>query len=158
VNKVIGIVMATLALAGGGEKSVAQVINASNGYLCAPKNPGGEETRLYFRQQEGVAINLSQSATFPVVCPVIVPVDSSPYFAGVEFKNENNTGQNFSCALEEYDPAHNLVRSTGRSVFIPSNGSNYILYTNYYLNNVQNTISIRCIIPPRGMIGSVLFY
>ena len=157
MNKLIGALIATLAFAGEAGETAAQ-IGGTNGYICAPKNPGGEETRLYFRQQEGVAINLSTSATFPVVCPVIIPVDNPPYMAGVEFKNGNKSGQNFSCALEEYDPAHNLVRSTGRSIYIPGNGNNYILYTDYYLNHVDNNISIRCIIPPRGMIGAVLFY
>ena len=158
MNKLISVLMVTLAIAGGAGESVAQIISITNGYICAPKNPGGEETRLYFRQQEGVAINLSKSASFPVVCPVIFPFDEPPYMAGVEFKNGNKVGQKFSCALEEYDSAHNLVKSTGRSIFIPGNGDNYILYDDYYMNHIDNVISIRCIIPPRGMIGAVLYF
>lgn len=158
MNKIIWVLMTTLALAGGAGEGVAQILFQTNGYICAPKNPGGEETRLYFRQQEGVAINLSKSASFPVVCPLIIPGGNPPYIAGVEFQSENNTGQTFSCALEEYDITHDLVRSTGRSVFVPGNGHNYILWTDYYPSNLDNTLSLRCIIPPRGMIGAVLSF
>jgi hypothetical protein len=158
MNKLISIFVAAFTFALWSNGSSAQIISVTNGYICAPKNPGGEETRLFFRQQEGVAINLSTTATFPVVCPVIIPGDNPPYMAGTEFKNGSSVGQNFACALEEYDPAHNLVKSTGRSIYIPGNGNDYILFTNYYLSSVDNNLSIRCILPPRGMIGSVLFY
>ena len=81
-------------------QSFARGENITNGYICEPKNPGGEETRLYFRQQDGVAINLSQSATFPVVCPVMIPFQLPPFEAGVVLKNGVNTTRCFSCALE----------------------------------------------------------
>lgn len=134
-------------------ESVAQSI--TNGYICAPKNPGGEETRLYFRQQDGVAINLSQSATFPVVCPVIIAFDAPPYFAGVDFRNGSSVTQKFSCALEEYDFTATLVRTTGKAISVPANGASSIVYENYYLDSFANYLSLRCIIPPRGMIATV---
>ena len=138
-------------------KSVAQE-SVTNGYICAPKNPGGEETRLYFRQQDGVAINLASNATFPVVCPVIIPFDNPPYEASVAFKNGSNATQNFACALEEYDAFANLVRSIGKSVSIPPGGSNLIAYQDIYLLAITNFLSLRCILPPRGMIGWVEWY
>lgn len=130
----------------------------TNGYICEPKNPGGEATRLYFRQQDGVAINLSQSATFPVVCPVIIPFGEPPFSAAVVFKNGSNATRNFNCALEEYDIFSNLVRSTGQSVSIPAKDSDYISYDFISLVTVTNYLSLRCIIPPRGMVGLVSFW
>ena len=130
----------------------------TNGYVCEPKNPGGEETRLYFRQQDGVAINLSQSATFPVVCPVVIPYQDPPYEAVVVFKNGSSATRKFNCALEEYDILSNLVRSTGRAVDIPPGDTDAIVYEDIFLLSEFNYLSLRCIIPPRGMVGFVSWY
>ena len=140
-----------LCLAHGGE-------SITNGYICSPKNPGGEATRLYFRQQDGVAINLSQSETFPVVCPVIIPYLEPPYVAGAAFKNGSNATRSFNCALEEYDILSNLVRSTGRAVTIPAGSSDFIAYEGIFTLSDTNYLSLRCIIPPRGMVGVVTFW
>ena len=132
--------------------------SVTNGYICEPKNPGGEETRLYFRQQDGVAINLSQSATFPVVCPVIIPFLEPPYEAGVVFNNGSSATRRFSCALEEYDQFSNIVKSTGRAIDIPPGESNIIAYQGIFLQFETNYLSLRCIIPPRGEVGLVSFF
>lgn len=130
----------------------------SNGYVCEPKNPGGEETRLYFRQQDGVAINLSQSATFPVVCPVIVEFDLEPYYTAVALKNGSNKIQDFACALEEYNLESVKVRSTGRSIPVPPGNTGIIEYGPVFLTNPVNYLSLRCILPPRGMVGEVVWW
>ncbi len=134
----------------------AQVI--SNGYACAPKNPGGEETRLYFRQQDGVAINLSQTATFPVVCPVIIEFGYEDYYTAVALKNGSNATQDFACALEEYNLETVKVRSTGRSIAVPAGQTGFIEYSPIFLANPTNYLSLRCILPPRGMVGEVVWW
>lgn len=134
----------------------------TNGYLCEPKNPGGEETRLYFRQQDGVAINLSSTATFPVVCPVlttVIPNDLRPFNGiGVRFGNGRNVTQKFQCALEEYDIGFNLVRSTGKAITLAPFTTNTLQYFDIKLQKLDNYFSLRCIIPPRGQVGHVISY
>jgi len=148
---IITVVKSSLSIAHGSE-------TITNGYLCEPKNPGGEATRLYFRHQNGVAVNLSSTATFPVVCPILIPFEEPPYEAGVTFSNGSSATQNFSCALEEYDILANLVRSTGKAVNIPPGGSNLIAYEGIDLLDDTNFLSLRCIIPPRGEVGLLTFF
>lgn len=139
-------------------ESVAQGPSITNGYVCAPKNIGGEDTRLYFRQQDGVAENLSKTATFPVVCPVVITYDSPPYFVTVAVGQGSDFGQDFACSLEEYTGNAFKVRGIGKSVYLPPGGSDALSWENVYLQDPSNYLSLRCILPPRGGISGVLWY
>ena len=144
-----------------GFTQASQTFIGTNGYLCAPKNPGGEETRLFFRQQDGYAINLSSSATFPVVCPVLSTYSSTEiqeHGVAIRLGNKSNVGQNFACALEEYDSTFTQVRSIGKALFLEPFQAGSLQYTGIFLLATQNTLSLRCIIPPRGVIGKLGSY
>jgi len=137
-------------------QSAAQSI--TNGYVCAPKNIGGEETRLFFRQQDGVAINLSSNATFPVVCPVVVSLGDPFYDVLIRVGNGSNVTQSPACALEEYDVFSNKVRSTGRAITLPAGFNGPIFWAGITLLNPSNYLSVRCILPPRASVGLVGWY
>jgi hypothetical protein len=156
MNKLISVSAISLLLAGWAGGLAAQTI--TNGYVCAPKNPGGEETRLYFRQQDGVAVNLASSATFPVVCPVEIPYGEDFYDVVVRVGNGNDSTQKFSCALEEYDLGNNLVRSIGKALNLPAYTVGPIAWAGVVLLSESNYLSARCILPPRGQVGLVGWY
>lgn len=153
--KIIGGILAALAFA---EAVSAQSVSVTNGYVCAPKNIGGESTRLYFRQENGLAKNLSSNATFPIVCPIVVPGQNPPYETLIRVGNASNVGQNFACAVEEYDHTFALVRSIGKSVFLPAQTTNDIYWSGMTMSAPGNHLSLRCILPPRGAIGLVAWY
>lgn len=138
--------------------SAQGVTTVTNGYICAPKNIGGEETRLYFRQQDGVAENLSKTATFPVVCPVLIPADMPPYEVLIRAGNAGDVAQNFACALEEHDETGSKVRSYGKSVYLPPHSASDIFWQNIYLLANNHYLGLRCILPPRGGIGIIGWY
>lgn len=138
--------------------SAQSVTTVTNGYICAPKNIGGEETRLYFRQQDGVAENLSPTATFPVVCPVLIPADNPPYEVLIRADNASDVSQKFACALEEHDESGTKVRSYGQSVILSAHSADDIFWQDIYLLANNHYLSLRCILPPRGGIGIVAWY
>jgi len=136
--------------------SVAQLV-VTNGYICAPKNPGDEATRLFFRQTDGAAVNLSRTATFPIVCPVVVHYSDFSHAVGVRVGNGNTFTQNLACALEEYGGGANKVRTYGRSISLPGGFTNSIIWENIRLAsyNTGNYLVVRCILPPLGYITTV---
>jgi hypothetical protein len=158
MNKLTGIVIVILALVGWAGEASAQLM--SNGYACAPKNIGGEDTRLFFRQQDGVAINLSQTATFPVVCPVVIDYYTweGSYGVGVTLKNGSSSTQTFSCALEEYRGDGVRQRSIGRSVNIRPGGYDFFNWEVMQVVTDFNYSSLRCILPPKGMIAELAWF
>jgi hypothetical protein len=137
-------------------ESVAQSI--TNGYICSPKNIGGEETRLYFRQQEGVAENISKTATFPVVCPVVIEYDLPPYFVLVSVGHSSDSSQTIACSLEEYDINAVKVRGIGKSVNLAPGSGDFLSWEEIYLQNPTNYLSLRCILPPLGGIAEVAWF
>ena len=153
MKKWISAPVVLLLLAGCAGGVAAQTI--TNGYVCAPKNPGGEETRLYFRQQDGVAVNLASNATFPVVCPVEIPMGEAYYDVVIRLGNGNDFTQKFSCALEEYDLGNNLVRSIGKAINLDAFNVGPIVWAGVVLLDEGNYLSARCILPPRGQVGLV---
>jgi len=135
----------------------------AGGYVCAPKNIGGEDTRLYFRQQDGLAENISKTATFPVVCPIIVDywyVDDGFAYYGLlmTVRNDSDVSQDFQCALEEYDLLGVKARSLGRSVSVPAGGAGLFDYPYMTVLSEYNYASIRCILPPQGSIIQLSWY
>lgn len=132
--------------------------SVSNGYMCDPKNPGGEETRLYYRQQNGLAINIAPNATFPVVCPVILPFQEPPYEIYVGLVNTGSSMQKFSCAVEENDANGNTVRTQGNSINIPARTGGYLSWEQMFLLAESNYLSVRCILPPKGAVGFLEWY
>tara|TARA_R110002110_G_scaffold14698_1_gene67589 strand:- start:10091 stop:10597 length:507 start_codon:yes stop_codon:yes gene_type:complete len=135
----------------------------SNGYICAPKNIGGEETRLYFRQQDGAAVNISRTATFPVVCPIIMdyyyfPEGLALYSAGVTLRNDSDVTQKFQCALEEYNLGGFKEKSTGAAISLEPGGVGLIQYELFETTSELNYAGLRCILPPRGMIAEVIWF
>ena len=138
-------------------KATAQTVEFTNAYMCAPKNPGGESTRLFFRQTDGVAINLSKTETFPVVCPIIAHYAHFYHNVAVRVGNSNNVTQTVSCALEEYDGGANKATSYGRSKKIPAGFTDSIIWENIRLSstNTGNYVVVRCILPPLGFISTV---
>lgn len=157
MNKLVGVVIVALAFAGWAGKATAQG-SLTNGYVCQPKNIGGEETRLFFRQQNGQAMNISPSATFPVVCPVVVIAGVPPYQIVMRFGNGGSATQNFACAMEEYDRNFSLLRSIGKSVTIPAGFSNSLDWSNLQALDPSSYFTVRCILPPKGSIGAVFWY
>lgn len=137
--------------------SLAQVAT-TNGYVCTPKNIGGEETRLYFRQQGGIADNIAPDATFPVVCPVVIDPFASSYGVVVGLKNNNSIGQTFSCALEENDLVGNTVRTIGKSVSLGGRTGGVLVWDNIFLSGDTNYFSLRCILPPKSGIAQISWY
>ena len=139
--------------------SASAQVSSTNGYVCAPKNPGGEETRLNIRQQGGQAVNLAPDATFPVVCPVVVdPVLSSSHAVVIGLANNNSSTQNFSCALEENTIAGSTVRTIGRSLKVGRDSGGAMIWENVALADATNYFSVRCILPPKGGVSLVTWY
>ena len=130
----------------------------SNGYICDPKNPGGEDTRKYYRQQDGLAINIAPSSTFPIVCPVILPFNLAPYEVSVAVVNTGTSTQKFSCALEENDFAGNPVRSVGNSASLPAGESGLLYWSDIVLVSEADYLSVRCILPPKGAVSLVEWF
>lgn len=137
--------------------ATAQEVEFSNGYLCASKNPGGESTRLFFRQTDGVALNLSKTESFPVVCPIVAHYAHFTHSVAVRVGNSHNFKQTVSCALEEYDGGANKARSYGRSKSIPAGFTDSIIWENIRLSstNTGNYLVVRCILPPLGFITTL---
>lgn len=137
--------------------ATAQEVEFSNGYLCASKNPGGEATRLFFRQTDGAAVNLSKTETFPVVCPIVAHYAHFSHSVAVRVGNAHNFTQTVSCALEEYDGGANKARSYGRSKSIPAGFTDSIIWENIRLSSTStgNYLVIRCILPPLGYITTL---
>ncbi|MEM6582572.1 MAG: hypothetical protein AAF699_14940 [Pseudomonadota bacterium] len=129
----------------------------TNGYICAPKNPGGEDTRRFYREQDGVAINLSPDSSFPIVCPVVIDPDASLIGVLIRFGNTSTSTQSFACALEEYDLLFNLVRTTGKSTNLAAGATGDFSWGPVDLISVGNFLSIRCILPPRGTVGTFVW-
>ena len=142
----------------GGVNVQAQQYTVTNGYVCDPKNPGGEETRLFYRQQDGLAINISPTATFPVVCPVQIAFDNPPYETSVGFVNTGYSSQRFACALEENDIDGNKTKSLGNAITIPARTAGYLNWSNVLLTNKYHYLSLRCILPPKGAVSWVEWY
>ena len=157
MNKLISVVLVTLGFAVWAGHAVAQG-SLTNGYVCQPKNIGGEETRLFFRQQNGTAVNISPYATFPVVCPVVVPAEDPPYTIVMRFANGSSTNANFQCAMEEYNPGSALIRSIGKSIVIPPGFSDSLGWSNLFALEPSSYFTVRCILPPYGSIGLVYWY
>lgn len=123
----------------------------TNGYVCDPKNPGGEDTRLYYRQQDGLAINISPTASFPVVCPVQIPFNYAPYYITVGVKNTSAAAtEKFLCALEESDFFGDPVRTIGKSVTLSAGEGNLLAWEGIVPATTSNYLSLRCILPPKG--------
>ena len=140
-------------------ESSAQIV--SNGYICAPKNIGGEDTRLFFRQQDGVAENLSSSATFPVVCPIVIDYYSYPeglYGLGITFRNGSSSTQTFQCALEEYSVDAVKQRSIGKAVSVAPGEFGVLSYELMQVLSEFSYSSVRCILPPRGKIAELAWF
>jgi hypothetical protein len=139
--------------------SASAQVASTNGYVCAPKNPGGEETRLYFRQQGGQAVNLAPDASFPVVCPVIIdPVLSSSHAVVIGLANNNSSTQDFSCALEENTVAGATIRTIGRSLKVGRASGGVMIWENIALSDPTSYFSVRCILPPKGGVSLVAWY
>lgn len=158
MNKFIKILSLTLASFAWSVDASAQLI--SSGYECAPKNIGGEATRLFFRQQDGVAINLSRNETFPIVCPVIIDYYSFQgfYGLGVTLRNGSESFQKFSCALEEYRGDGLRQRSIGKSANIPPGGFDFFSWDVMMVVSDFNEVTLRCILPPRGMVVQLAWF
>lgn len=139
-------------------ESSAQII--TNGYICAPKNIGGEETRLFFRQQDGVAENLSSSATFPVVCPIAIDYYSFEgfYALSMTFRNGSSSTQTFQCALEEYSLDAVKQRSIGKAVSAAPGEVGFLAYDVRQVLSEFGYSSVRCILPPRGKIAELAWF
>lgn len=146
-----------LITAGGAINVLAQS-TVTNGYVCDPKNPGGEETRLYYREQEGLGINISPTATFPIVCPVVIPYNNPPYEISLGFVNTSSSTQNFACALEENDVFGNKTRALGNSITAPALGWAALNWSNVYLSGPAYYLSLRCILPPKGAVSWLEWY
>jgi len=125
----------------------------TNGYVCDSKNPGGEDTIRYYREQNGIAENISGSDSVPVVCPVALEASEANYSILIRLGNGSSDTQTFQCALEEYDLGNNKVRSIGRSMTRPSRIVDAIVWNDIRLIDSNNTLSIRCILPPKGQVG-----
>ena len=139
--------------------SATAQVSSTNGYVCAPKNPGGEETRLYFRQQGGQAVNLAPNASFPVVCPVVIdPVFFSSHAVVIGLANNSSSAQNFSCALEENTIAGDTVRTIGRSLKVNRSSGGAMIWENIALSDATMYFSVRCILPPKGGVSLVAWY
>ena len=136
----------------------AQQYTITNGYVCDPKNPGGEETRLFYREQDGLAVNISPTATFPIVCPVQIPFDNPPYEISVGFRNTSSSAQKFACALEENDLLGGKVGAQGNAVTVSAGESGALNWTNVYLVNPLHYLSLRCILPPKGAATWIEWY
>ena len=136
----------------------AQEYTVTNGYVCDPKNPGGEETRRFYRQQDGLAINISPTATFPIVCPVEIGFDNPPYEISMGIVNTGNSTQTFSCALEENDLNGNKTRTQGNAVVLPPRTGGFIGWEDVILTNQFHYLSVRCILPPKGAVSWVEWY
>ncbi len=134
--------------------ALSQATN-TNGYVCDSKNPGGEDTRLYYREQNGIAENISGNASFPVVCPLALDSLEADYDILIRLGNGDNMTQTFQCALEEYDLGNNKVRSIGKSMTRPPFIVDAIVWLDYRLRDTDNTLSIRCILPPKGQVGLI---
>ena len=76
----------------------------------------------------------------------------------VALKNGSNVTQDFACALEEYNLESVKVRSTGRSIAVPAGQTGFIEYDPIFLTTPVNYLSLRCILPPRGMVGEVVWW
>ena len=127
----------------------------TNGYVCGPKNIGGEDTRRFYREQDGNAVNISPTSTFPVTCPVIIFFGEPAPTIMLRLVNTGNTTQQFLCALEEYDLNTNLVRTIGRSQNVPAGLGDSIIWDNISFLDPRNFLSVRCILPPKGAIGEI---
>ena len=127
--------------------------SVSNGYMCDPKNPGGEDTRKYYRQQDGLAITIAPSSSFPIVCPVILPFQLPPYEISIGLVNTNSTTQKFSCAAEENDLNGNIVRTQGNAINIPPRSGGFLYWPDISLVEDTNYLSLRCILPPKGAVS-----
>lgn len=158
MQNMVKTVFFALAFSGWAVGASAQII--SSGYECAPKNIGGEETRLFFRQQDGVAMNLSQTATFPVVCPQIIDYyDGGGFYGlGVTLRNGSGATQTFSCALEEYGGDGVKERSIGKTANVRPGDYGVFLWDIMKVVNNFNHSSLRCILPPRGMIVQLVWF
>lgn len=141
-----------------GVNAYSQEYIVTNGYVCDPKNPGGEETRLFYRQQDGLAINISPTATFPVVCPVQIPYDLPPYEVSIGFVNQSTRPQTFRCALEENDAFGNKTRSQGNAITAPALGTAFLNWSDVFLINSLHYLSLRCILPPKGGVTFIEWY
>ncbi len=139
--------------------SASAQVSSTNGYVCAPKNPGGEETRLYFRQQGGQAMNLAPDASFPVVCPVVIdPVVYSSHAVVIGLANNNSSSQTFSCALEENNLAGDTIRTIGRSLKVGRSSGAAMIWENIALSDATTYFSVRCILPPKSGVSLVAWY
>jgi hypothetical protein len=133
-------------------------ITITNGYVCGPKNIGGEDTRRFYREQDGVAENISPTSTFPVTCPVQVPFEDPPYFISLRVGHESNVTQRFACALEEYNVSSGLVRTIGRALSLQPGTASTIEWVNVFPQQSTNYFTVRCILPPLGGIGAITWF
>ena len=136
---------------------------ATNGYVCVPKSIGAAVTQKYFRQQEGVVENLSKTDTFPVVCPLVIDYWSFPdgfavYAALLAVKNGDKVSQTFKCALEEYDVLGRKKRSISRTQRVAAGSIGVIDYGPLVVSTEYNYSTVRCILPPGGMITSLNWF
>ena len=136
---------------------------ATNGYVCVPKSIGAEVTQKYFRQQEGVVENLSKTDTFPVVCPLVIDYwtfgdGSAVYGALIGVKNGDKVNRTFKCALEEYNVLGIKERSIGRSVTVAAGDLGVVDYGPLFVASDFNYSTVRCILPPGGMITAVNWF
>ncbi|MEM8564164.1 MAG: hypothetical protein AAGF57_18140 [Pseudomonadota bacterium] len=130
----------------------------TNGYICAAKNPGGEDTRRFYREQDGVAINLSPNSSFPIVCPIIIDGSLSSFAVVIRLGNTGSSTQSFSCALEEYDLDFNLVKTTGKTVNVAAGQTGDLSWAPINLVRDNNYLSMRCILPPKGTVGTFVWF
>ena len=135
--------------------SLAQTVTVTNAYICAPKNIGGESTRLFFRQQDGTARNISKTEIFPVVCPIVVPAFRSSYEVIIRVGNRSLVEQEFSCAVEEWTKDFTKVRQWGQSIYLQAERSNDLYWENLTISAPSNALSLRCILPPGGGIALI---
>ena len=147
-----------LISAGGAVNVLGQSFTVTNGYVCDPKNIGGEETRLFYREQDGVAINISPTATFPIVCPVEVLYNDAPYQIDIGFVNTSNATQTFACALEENDAFGNKTAALGNSISAPALGWAALTWKQVRPSSPNHYLSLRCILPPKGGVSWVEWY
>ncbi|MEM6583215.1 MAG: hypothetical protein AAF699_18195 [Pseudomonadota bacterium] len=130
----------------------------TNGYICSAKNPGGEDTRRFYREQDGVAINLSPDSSFPIVCPIIIDGEESSFAVVIRLGNTGTSIQRFSCALEEYDLEFNLIKTTGKTVDIAAGDTGDLSWAPINLVRNNNFLSMRCILPPKGTVGTYVWF
>jgi hypothetical protein len=84
-----------------------------------------------------------------------VPFGNSSYSVIVRVGNAGSANQTFACAIEEYNLSFNLVRSIGKSVVVPPGQTGALSYEGMRILAQGNFLSLRCILPPRGAIGTV---